>query len=265
MSKKILLFRGSPRSNIPEVEQWNKKLPCDNLVIRYVPEIKAYHWARDYFLDNDYDYLAIATDDIVVKPEHIEQLQKDIDEIDLPVISGYMNVDEKDYPDGYHNIAYDLALQDRKLRYWNWLMPKDLPKSNIFRVKFAGFGLTAIRRDIMEQYTFAGDGYIRDPRVAEFEQKLMDMENGGLKETPEYDDAAGQLDNILREGIHMKGASLDLVFAWDCHWGNIPIYCDKRIKMQHLRAHGTHRIGERPSRAYLYKDGQEIDLGKIKY
>jgi hypothetical protein len=222
---KILLFRGSPRSNIPEVEEWNIKLPCDVLCVRYMAEIPAYWWARDYFLTHGYDYLAIATDDIVVKPEHIEQLQEDVDGNDFEVISGYMNVDENHWPNGYMNISYDLALQDRKLRYYNWILPGDLPESDIFRVKFAGFGLTAIRRDIMELLQFAGDGYYK--------------------------------------GHGMKfGASLDLVFAWDCHDHKIPIYCDKRIKMQHLRTHGQHQIGQHNPRAFLYKDGEEIALGR---
>ena len=223
--KKLLLFRGSPRSNIPEVEKWNDKLPCDVLCVRYMQEIPAYWWAREYFLENDYDYFVIATDDIVVKPEHIRQLQSDLNERDFQVLAGMMNVDEIHWPDGYHNICFDLAIQDRKLRYYNWLMPKELPKEDIFRVKFTGFGLTAIRRDVMELLQFAGDGFYRG------------------------------------HGMEF-GASLDLVFCWDCHDNGIPIYCDKRIKMQHLRTHGEHQVGKRNPRAFLYKDGEEISLGR---
>ena len=55
------------------------------------------------------------------------------------------------------------------------------------------------------------------------------------------------------KGHGMKfGASLDLVFAWDCHDYNIPQYCDKRIKMQHLRTHGTHQVGLRKPKVDVY-------------
>jgi len=226
---KLLLFRGSPRSDIGEVEKYNDKMPCDVLCMRYMSELPAYSWARKYFLEHDYDYFVIATDDIIVKPEHIRQLNEDLEHIDLPVLSGMMNVDEKDYPDGFQNISYHLALQDRKLRFYNWLTPKELPDNDIFRVKFAGFGLTAIKRDIMQQYYFAADGYIRWP-----------------------DDPA----SIKR------GASLDLVFAYDCQENDIPQYCDKRIKMKHLRSHGTIRIGEKHTAAELYKNGKKTIIAR---
>jgi hypothetical protein len=208
---KILLFRGSPRSNIQEVEMWNNKLPCDVLNIRYMQEIPAYHLARNWFLEHkEYDYFVIATDDIIVKPEHVEQLQKDIDENPFPVISGMMNVDQHEYmiENGNLNICQTLALKDKKLRYYDWYKRENLPDKTIFQVKFAGFGLTAIRRDIIEQIEFAGDGI--------FKGKGMEF-----------------------------GASLDFVFCWNCHERNIPIFVDKRIDMQHLRISGRHQVGER--------------------
>lgn len=207
---KLLLFRGSPRSNIPEVEEWNDKLPCDVLNIRYMAEIPAYKNARDYFLEHEeYDYLIIATDDIVVKPEHIAQLKKDIDEHPFPVISGMMNVDQHEYnkPTGNLNICTELAIKDKKQRNYIWVRRDNLPKDNIFEVKFAGFGLTAIRRDIVKPIQFAGDGIFKG-RGMEF------------------------------------GASLDFVFCWHCYELGVPIYVDKRIDMQHLRTSGRHQVGE---------------------
>ena len=222
---KLLLFRGSPRSNIEEVENENPKLmkECDILNIRYCFEFDAYKWARDYFLEHDYDYFVIATDDIIVKPEHIQQLKKDL-EIRLspqneefrsfPVISGMMNVDEKDYPDGNLNICSVLALKDKKLRHYDWLDLSRLPKDDIFIVKFAGFGLTAIRRDIVKILPFATDSI--------FKGKGMQF-----------------------------GASLDFVFCWYCHEYNVPIYVDQRIFMHHLRTHGTPQAGERKKEIWL--------------
>lgn len=206
---KLLLFRGSPRSNIEEVEIQNSKLPCDILNIRYMQEIPAYANARKYFLEHDYDYLLIATDDIVVLPEHIRLIQEDC-ENKYPVISGMMNVDQHEYmvDDGSLNICYELALKDRKLRYYNWIKRNQLPEDDIFQVKFAGFGLTAIRRDIVERIEFAGDGIFKDK---------------GMK----------------------FGASLDFVFCWNCHVMGIDVFVDKRIDMKHLRTSGEHQVGKR--------------------
>ena len=219
----LLLFRGSPRSNIQEVEEWNDKLPCDTLIIRYMQEIPAYWRAREEFLKGSWDYLVIATDDIVVKPEHIEQLQKDIDENPFPVISGMMNVDQHEYmkKNGNLNICETLALKDKKLRYYDWYKRETLPNKDIFQVKFAGFGLTAVRRDIVEKIYFAGDG-------------------------------------IFKERGMQFGASLDFVFCWHCHEKNIPIFVDKRIDMQHLRASGISKVGERHSEIWL--NGSLLEL-----
>lgn len=216
MSSDILLFRGSPRSNIEEVEKYNPSLmkECDVLNIRYMQEIPAYRNARTYFLENNYDYLLIATDDIVVKPEHIKQIKKDIDS--YAVISGMMNVDQHEYmkDDGNLNICQTLGLKDRKLRSYDWYKRNTLPTDDIFPVKFAGFGLTAIRKDVVEKIEFWGDG--------------------------------------LFTGKGMKfGASLDFVFCWNCHENNIPIFVDKRIDMQHLRTSGFHQVGKRDTEAWL--------------
>ena len=214
MSSKLLLFRGSPRSNIDEVEKYNESLMkvCDVLNVRYMQEIPAYKNARRMFLDGNWDYFVIATDDIVVKPEDIIQLEEDLEKYD--VIGGMMNVDEKDYPDGNLNICYELALKDRKLRAYNWIKKPDLPKEDIFQVKFNGFALLGINRKILQDIEFAGDGIFR--------------------------------------GKGMKfGASLDFVFCWECHVRNIPVFTDKRIDLHHLRTSGSHQVGIRKPEIWL--------------
>ena len=223
---RLLLFRGSPRSNIEEVENQNPLLmkECDVLNIRYCFEFDAYKWARDYFLEHEeYDYFVIATDDIVVKPEHIRQLKEDLsirlspeDEEfrSFAVLSGMMNVDEIDYPNGNLNICMCLALKDKKLRHYDWLDLTRLPKDDIFQVKFSGFPLMAIRRDIVKMFPFATDSI--------FKGKGMQF-----------------------------GASLDFVFCWYCHEYNIPVCVDKRIFMHHLRGQGKHQAGERKKEIYL--------------
>lgn len=226
---KLLLFRGSPRSNIDEVEVENPKIrkECDVLNVRYSFEFDAYKWARDYFLAHEeYDYFVIATDDIIVKPEHIIQLKEDLKEFKFAVISGMMNVDEKDYPDGNLNICSCLALKDKKLRHYDWLDLTRLPKDDIFQVKFSGFPLMAIRRDIIEMFPFATDSI--------FKGKGMQF-----------------------------GASLDFVFCWYCHEYGIPIYVDKRIFMQHLRTHGTHQAGNRKKEIWLNDKMIQIGMNPL--
>ena len=219
---KLLLFRGSPRSDIQPVEEQNPLLPCDKLIVRYAHEFHAYEKARNFFLKNtEYDYLVLATDDIVVKPEHIVQLATDLTLNNYQVLAGIMNVDQHEYmrPEGKLNITYSLALKDKKLRSYEWIYRKDLPETNIFQVKFNGFALMAIRRDVVEMTPFATD-------------------------------------SIFKGNPMHLGASLDFVFCWFCHENNIPIFVDKRIDMQHLRAEGRLKHGElSPKILYIRKDG----------
>lgn len=237
---KLLLFRGSPRSNIPEVEIWNRENEneCDVLYVRYAFEFNAYKFARDYFLDHkEYDYLLIATDDIIVKPEHIRQIIEDLkirlspenEEFrSFAVISGMMNVDQQEYDDqwGNLNVCYEIAMKDRKSRYYSWIKRNELPNDDIFAVKFAGFGLTAVRRDIIEKIPFHTDSVFKATGVE-------------------------------------SGASLDLVFCWYCHEYGIPIVVDQRIDMQHLRISGTHQAGERMKEIWLNDKMLQFGLNSI--
>jgi hypothetical protein len=202
---KLLLVRGSPRSNIPMVEQYNDKFPCDTLIVRYTPEFRAYQIMRDYFLEHkEYTHFVLATDDMVVSPEHVTQLQKDLEEYDLPVLSGVMNVDQDDNIN--LNIAWSIASKARSFRRYFWIHRDELPTDeDIFQVEFSGFPLMAIRRDIVEKWTFDAD------RV--FEGKPAS-----------------------------NGASLDLVFCWRCKENDIPIFVDKRIDMIHLRKAGKNMV-----------------------
>ena len=226
MSVNLLLARCSPRCDIAPVEEQNKNLPCDKIIPRYYFEYQAYKTVRNYFLANpEYTHLVLATDDIVVLPQHVEQLRKDLEEQDYPVLCGMMNVDQQEYMQelGSLNISYELALKDRKLRHYTWITRKEIPPDNIFQVKFNGFALMVIRRDIVEKQAFACDGTFR------------------LK---------GE----------QSGASVDFVFCWYCHDNNIPIFVDKRIDMQHLRGEGRIKHGEISTKLYLLKSGSEEEI-----
>lgn len=203
---KILLCRGSPRSNIEIVEYWNSKLPCDRLIARFYPEYQAYNTMRDYFLRHpQYTHMVLATDDIVVLPRHIDMLIDDLEENDYPVLSGMMNVDQHDTVNV--NLTRELPLKDRKHRAYRWIKRDELPEERFFEVAFSGFPLMAIRRDLVTDYMFAAD------RV--FEGKPPD-----------------------------RGASLDLVFCYWCQQNDIPITVDQKIDMKHLRNAGRLRLSK---------------------
>ena len=128
-----------------------------------------------------------------------------------------MNVDQRDEINV--NITRDLPNKPRRERIWRWITRSTLPKENIFQVAFAGFALTAIKREIIEDYIFAAD------------KSLVGME------------------------VH-RGASLDFVFAWHCKEHDIPIYCDKRIDMRHLRTESKLKLNN-PDRLFFQKGIEE--------
>ena len=209
----FLLCRGSPRSNIHDVEFFNKLLPCDRLMVRYIPEYQAYKIMRNYFLSHpEYTHMVLATDDIVVIPEHVIQLKKDLQTHDYPVLSGMMNVNQGDKINV--NLSMRIAAKERSFRTYYWINRNDLPVQSIFQVEFSGFPLMAIRRDIVERFEFDAD-------------------------------------KILMGGKAENGASLDLVFCWKCKEVGIPIFADQRIDMRHLRKEGKFQIGILPEKVEL--------------
>jgi len=209
----LLLCRASPRSDIINVETWNDKMPCDVYIVRFLPEYRAYKEMRRYFLEHkEYTHMVLATDDIVVHPEHLTKLQTDLEEYDFPVLSGMMNVDQDDVKTV--NLSYRIASKKRSFRTYYWIHRKDLPKKDIIQVEFSGFPLMAITREIVERFPFDAD------RI--FEGKASE-----------------------------NGASLDLVFCWKCKEADVPIYADQRINMKHLRASGSMRVHAKPPKMDL--------------
>lgn len=218
---KLLLGRGSPRSNIINVEIWNGKLPCDKIIPRYTIEHKAYSQMRLYFLSHkQYTHLVLATDDIVVRPDHIDRLVDTLEEHDYPVLSGLMNVEQNDVNNV--NVSKTIPIKDRKHRQYEWMNRKELEEQpTLFQVEFSGFPLMAIRRDVVSKIMFDAD------RV--FEGKAPH-----------------------------RGASLDTVFCWYCKERDIPIVVDKRIDMKHLRKSGTMRTSK-DDRLYFWGEFQEVE------
>jgi len=222
----LLLGRPSPRANIWEVDRHNKDLPCDKILPTYITEYIAYGLMRDFFLEHkEYTHLVIATDDIIVLPKHVKQLQRDLEKYDFPVLSGMMNVNQNDRQDV--NLASPIFAKERKQRSLIWLQRDSLPKEDIFQVEFSGFPLMAIRRDLVERWTFDAD-------------KVLVGQQG------------------------WKGASLDLVFCWRCKEAGIPVFVDKRIDMKHLRSEGTMNTHRQNRLIFWPKGGDRIKLECVK-
>jgi len=185
---------------------------------------------RNYFLKHkEFTHLVLATDDIVVKPIHLHQLEKELTRHDYPVLSGLMNVDLDDKE--FVNLSMSLPLKKRRLRQYSWMTRSEIfVKEDIFQVAFSGFPLMAIRRDIVEKIPFDAD------RVFE-----------GLP--PD------------------RGASLDFVFCWYCQEHDIPIMVDKRIDLLHLRTKGGLMLNNKHKKVKFYLKGQpgtEIEVDDLK-
>lgn len=224
MKPNLLLGRGTPRDYIPDVIKYNAMLHVDRIIPKFYPEYFAYKIMRNYFLQNkQYTHLVLATDDIVVKPNHLSLLQKDLERCDYPVLSGLMNVDLDD--EVFVNLSMSLPMKNRKLRQYSMMTRDDVfLREDIFQVAFSGFPLMAIRRDVVEKIPFDAD-------------KVFE----GL---PPH-----------------RGASLDFVFCWRCQDMNIPVHVDKRIDMLHLRTAGGLDVGKKPKQVILWpKDGKEQEL-----
>lgn len=210
---RLLVFRGSPRSNIKEVEEHNARLNCDVLCVRYMAEHDAYRLARDYFLKyTEYDYFVICNDDAVLLPVHIELLRRALEIKQYEVLTGHANVTEGS---NLQNITDRPIIVNGVADFPHWMKHEELPEANIFPVYFVGFALTAIRRDVIKKIPFAEkDGY---------------------------------------KGKTNFKASKDVIFSLHCIEQSVPMFCDKRINIQHLSKHGDHQVGKRTPEVCLFK------------
>src|SRR6476619_4030303 len=159
-----LLFIPSPR-DIPEVKESVDKLKIDKIWIKYYGQEEAYKTARQYFLEHkEYTHLVIHPDDLLVTPLNLEYLLIDRD----MVIYGWcINTIREDWQQlNQSNISDYLSYEKpREATYESFqFMPveriNDLLRNGIakIKVKFAGFALTSIPRNVVEQVPFIADG-----------------------------------------------------------------------------------------------------------
>lgn len=219
MKVNILHVIPSPRANVPAVLNYQRELPFDRFIPYFLKEVDAYALARDYFLEHkEYTHFAVGTDDIVVKPEHILHLAKDLEETDYPILSGVMNVYQEDWQ--YLNICKNLVSPRWYDRYYDWIPRKDLPKYTqdgpIIPVAFSGFPLMIIRRDVVEKIPFYSD-------------------------------------NMYNDVSYKDGGSLDVQFCYNARREGFEIHADTRVFMEHLRMSGTIRVNKVKPVCVLWK------------
>ena len=198
---RLLLGMPSPR-NIKIVNDNWEKIDEDQIIVKHYKEWSAYQQIRNYFLEHkEYTHLAICPDDLIITQKDIDVLKNDLIKYDYPVLSGVCNVNNGEF-DLIAIIIDSIPTLEKETRSFNFDTFEDL-KTDITKVLHAGFPLQIIRRDIVEMIDFDSDSKL----------------NGGDPDTI---------------------GNLDLIFSHRCKELNIPIYCDRRAKMIHLR--GNHGI-----------------------
>ncbi len=150
-----LLCIPSPR-DIPQVIQEHDKIPFHKIYSKNMPEVPAYAQFRNYFLEHqEFTHLVICPDDLVVTKKDIEELIKDLEENDYPVLSGICNVGGGNL---FEKVAITHNLPMIHQSNYEWWSKGELVSTNkkILKVGFSGFPCMFIRRDIVEQITFQG-------------------------------------------------------------------------------------------------------------
>jgi SAM-dependent methyltransferase len=198
----------------------------------YNPSIVAENLIRNYFLAaKEYTHLALLPDDLIVTKKDFDILIDDLSIGNYPVLCGICNVDMTEQ--GLKSLNVDVHnLQPRRrdhygMRSYNWLIEGStehielLNKPQPVRVMFAGWPLLIIRRDVVEKIKFKNDA--------------------------EYGYPGGCCD--------------DVIWCADCYDLGIPIYCDLRARMKHLKVDAwsltNYMVGRKSPHTYLERaDGR---------
>ena len=208
MEFKPLICLPSPRDIeivMNAVDAIRIKHHVDVLWVKYTsPERCAYKILRDFFLagyiQNNWTHLAIWPDDLLVSMEQWEILCDDIRIHNYPIICGMCNIDSTEQHRGLYNVCPDMVVDARlEERHYLWLSESDYKvseKPGIYRVYFAGFPLMFIEHSIVKHIPFRDD-------------RWFDLNQGGC--------------------------CIDVMFCYDCFYLNYPIYCDTRVKLEHLK------------------------------
>jgi len=176
---------------------------------------------QNYFLDhNEYDYLCILPDDLIVSGESVKIIFNDVllNQKVAKVLSGHCNLSMLD---GRPNICLMPHVLDiDRSKRGNYVFPNSVEQAragtngkNLVRAGFAGFALMMIHRDVLCTIRI------------------------------ETDARANNLD---------YGCCVDLVLCYWCHVQSIPVYVDLRASMIHKKisdkeVHFSFAVGKKPA------------------
>jgi hypothetical protein len=196
----VLLGILNPRELPKFQESIDKINNIDKLRIKYFqPEADAYYSLRLWFLHHpEYSHLCLCPDDVLFTEKEIQTLIDDIQKFNPPVITGFSNIN---LTDQFNDVTLSLYPEptERAARQYQLLTKQDLTKMpRYFQVKWQGFSLTTIRRDIVERI--------------------------------EFDD-----DSKWNGQPYGSGCCLDTVFSYNCNIRGIPMICDQQVQIVHLR------------------------------
>lgn len=150
----------NPR-NIPEVIHLIRKIRgYDKLWVKGMTQVDAYDVLRKWFIKHtEYTHLIILIDDVIITQNEFDILRADLEQIkNYPVLAGVGNVDYQQL-DKYSPVMNTLPTMEAST--YKWVTQTELDQflqrgEYIREVKFEGFSLPWIRRDIVEQIEFRG-------------------------------------------------------------------------------------------------------------
>lgn len=132
-----------------------KNIPCDKLIVHYLPYPHPHEQARNYFLAHEeYTHLIVMAHDVLVKKENYDKLIGLAEEYDI--IAAVCNVEREGHPAFFKlNACVNIPNLDKTKRYYNWI-PKNAA-SGIVKVEFQGNAFTIISRKIIERRDIEGN------------------------------------------------------------------------------------------------------------
>lgn len=160
----------------------------DKLWLKYYTADQAYKKARDLFLKNThYTHLVLMSDDLLASKANYDLLIDDIVKNGYQVISGWCNFDITKERKKWSNIMLHTLPPEiphtatlKEYEFATFEEIEDLHKNNgwtVVDVRFAGFPLTVIDRDVVNQITFRGDaGCCHDATFA------LDLDRKGIRQ-----------------------------------------------------------------------------------
>lgn len=208
----------------------------DFIYFKYIRQEITYPNIRTFFLSRpEFTHLILASDDIVVMPEQFGAMLRHLQRIDYPVISAVMNLEKRSPYNNLLNITTDFVpalSRDPNVRIYNWEHVNTVRKG-VIRVKFSGFPLMFIRRDVVEMIPFEGD--LKYNQGMDFKVLPIDY-------------------------------SYDLTFCYHCERLEIPIFADTNVILNHLKVTASGHfskdfvVGKKAPRVVLIDSaGQEHD------